>query len=185
MPGIGCVHRGGEKIPGDTTLCGFRHPLQRNTLGMTLLKAVDEHLRRSDSDSILALAGHVANALERPDLLHRNDSRARRIWVAGDNEGAILGASDCDCADNGLPLCVVVESVRTGCAAGMRRAWSRSFVNGRARRGDPHVFMVVPRRPQVPSEFEAGALAGRGRPHRNTWKFGRPSAAVESGGEHR
>jgi hypothetical protein len=108
---IGCAYRRGEGISGDTIHCRFRHPLQRNTLGTTLLKAVDEHLRRSDCDPILALAGHVANALEHPDLLHRNESHARRSWVAGENEGTFVDAPSCDCADNGTPLCVVVESM--------------------------------------------------------------------------
>jgi hypothetical protein len=87
---------------------------------MTLLKAVGEHLRRSDRNPILALAAYVANALECPDLLHRNESRARCHWVAGENEGTIVGAPDCDCAENGAPQRVVVEAIGACGAAGMR-----------------------------------------------------------------
>jgi hypothetical protein len=108
------------------------------------------------------LAGHVANALECPDLLHRNELRARCNGVAGENEGRIVGAPDCDCAENGVPQRVIVEPTGACCAAGMRRAFGRAFVNGRARRGDPHGLMAVSRRPQAPAKVEAGTTGTRG-----------------------
>jgi IS5 family transposase len=41
------IDLGVEGAPDETTVCKFRHLLERNKLGKTLLKAVNEHLRRS------------------------------------------------------------------------------------------------------------------------------------------
>src|SRR5258708_24782052 len=41
------IDLGGESAPDETTRCKFRHLLERNKLGKTLLKAVNEHLRRN------------------------------------------------------------------------------------------------------------------------------------------
>lgn len=41
------IDLGIEGAPDETTVCKFRHLLERNKLGKTLLKAVNEHLRRS------------------------------------------------------------------------------------------------------------------------------------------
>ena len=41
------IDLGVESAPDETTICKFRHLLERNKLGKTLLKAVNEHLRRS------------------------------------------------------------------------------------------------------------------------------------------
>jgi IS5 family transposase len=43
---VGCGS-GVECAPDETTVCRFRHLLERNKLGKTLLKALNEHLRRS------------------------------------------------------------------------------------------------------------------------------------------
>jgi IS5 family transposase len=41
------IDLGVEGAPDETTVCKFRHLLERHKLGKTLLKAVNEHLRRS------------------------------------------------------------------------------------------------------------------------------------------
>ena len=41
------IDLGTEGAPDETTVCKFRHLLERNKLGKTLLKAVNDHLRRS------------------------------------------------------------------------------------------------------------------------------------------
>jgi transposase, IS5 family len=41
------IDLGVEGAPDETTVCKFRHLLERNKLGKTLLKAVNDHLRRS------------------------------------------------------------------------------------------------------------------------------------------
>ncbi len=41
------IDLGAEGAPDETTVCKFRHLLERNKLGKTLLKAVNEHLHRS------------------------------------------------------------------------------------------------------------------------------------------
>jgi IS5 family transposase len=41
------IDLGVEGAPDETTVCKFRHLLERNKLGKTLLKAVNEHLHRS------------------------------------------------------------------------------------------------------------------------------------------
>ena len=41
------IDLGVEGAPDETTVCKFRHLLERNKLGKTLLKAVNEHLQRS------------------------------------------------------------------------------------------------------------------------------------------
>jgi IS5 family transposase len=41
------IDLGVEGAPDETTVCKFRHLLERNKLGKTLLKAVNEHLRRN------------------------------------------------------------------------------------------------------------------------------------------
>jgi IS5 family transposase len=41
------IDLGIEGAPDETTVCKFRHLLERNKLGKTLLKAVNDHLRRS------------------------------------------------------------------------------------------------------------------------------------------
>ena len=41
------IDLGVESVPDETTVCKFRHLLERNKLGKTLLKAVNDHLRRS------------------------------------------------------------------------------------------------------------------------------------------
>src|SRR5258708_36410744 len=41
------IDLGVEGAPDETTVCRFRHLLERNKLGKVLLKAVNEHLRRS------------------------------------------------------------------------------------------------------------------------------------------
>ena len=41
------IDLGIEGAPDETTVCKFRHLLERNKLGKTLLKAVNEHLRRN------------------------------------------------------------------------------------------------------------------------------------------
>ncbi|GAC1482705.1 MAG: IS5-like element ISPssy family transposase [Candidatus Dormibacteria bacterium] len=41
------IDLGVEGAPDETTVCKFRHLLERNQLGKTLLKAVNEHLHRS------------------------------------------------------------------------------------------------------------------------------------------
>src|SRR5437899_7987871 len=41
------IDLGVESAPDETTVCKFRHLLERNKLGKTLLKAVNEHLRRN------------------------------------------------------------------------------------------------------------------------------------------
>jgi len=41
------IDLGAEGVPDETTVCKFRHLLERNKLGKTLLTAVNDHLRRS------------------------------------------------------------------------------------------------------------------------------------------
>ncbi len=41
------IDLGSEGAPDETTICKFRHRLERNKLGKTLLKAVNEYLRRN------------------------------------------------------------------------------------------------------------------------------------------
>ena len=41
------VDPGGEAAPDETTVCKFRHLLERNKLGKKLLRAVNEHLQRN------------------------------------------------------------------------------------------------------------------------------------------
>ena len=41
------IDLGMEGAPDETTVCKFRHLLERNQLGKTLLKAVNDHLHRS------------------------------------------------------------------------------------------------------------------------------------------
>jgi IS5 family transposase len=41
------IDLGVESVPDETTVCKFRHLLERNKLGKTLLRAVNEHLHRS------------------------------------------------------------------------------------------------------------------------------------------
>jgi transposase, IS5 family len=41
------IDLGVEGAPDETTVCKFRHLLERNKLGKTLLRAVNEHLRRT------------------------------------------------------------------------------------------------------------------------------------------
>src|ERR1017187_1898977 len=41
------IDRGVEGAPDETTVCKFRHLLERNKLGKALLKAVNDHLRRN------------------------------------------------------------------------------------------------------------------------------------------
>jgi IS5 family transposase len=41
------IDLGVEGVPDETTVCKFRHLLERNKLGKTLLTAVNDHLRRS------------------------------------------------------------------------------------------------------------------------------------------
>ena len=41
------IDLGAEGAPDETTICKFRHLLERNKLGKTLLRAVNEHLHRS------------------------------------------------------------------------------------------------------------------------------------------
>lgn len=41
------IDLGVERAPDETTVCKFRHLLERNELGKTLLKAVNDHLHRS------------------------------------------------------------------------------------------------------------------------------------------
>jgi transposase, IS5 family len=47
MRGFVGIDLGVEGAPDETTVCKFRHLLERNKLGKTLLKAVNEHLWRS------------------------------------------------------------------------------------------------------------------------------------------
>jgi transposase, IS5 family len=41
------IDLGAEGAPDETTICKFRHLLERNKLGKTLLRAVNEHLHRN------------------------------------------------------------------------------------------------------------------------------------------
>jgi transposase, IS5 family len=41
------IDLGAEGAPDETTICKFRHLLERHKLGKTLLRAVNEHLHRS------------------------------------------------------------------------------------------------------------------------------------------
>jgi IS5 family transposase len=43
------IDLGVEVVPDETTVCKFRHLLERNKLGKVLLTAVNEHLHRSGS----------------------------------------------------------------------------------------------------------------------------------------
>jgi transposase, IS5 family len=47
MRGFVGIDLGIERAPDETTVCKFRHLLERNELGKTLLKAVNDHLRSS------------------------------------------------------------------------------------------------------------------------------------------
>jgi transposase, IS5 family len=47
MRGFVGIDLGVEGAPDETMVCKFRHLLERNKLGKTLLKAVNEHLRRN------------------------------------------------------------------------------------------------------------------------------------------
>ena len=47
MRGFVGIDLGVEGAPDETTVCKFRHLLERNQLGKTLLQAVNDHLRRS------------------------------------------------------------------------------------------------------------------------------------------
>jgi transposase, IS5 family len=41
------VDLGAEAAPDETTVCKFRHLLERNKLGKKLLSSVNEHLKRN------------------------------------------------------------------------------------------------------------------------------------------
>ena len=47
MRGFVGIDLGVEAAPDETTICKFRHLLERNKLGKTLLRAVNEHLHRN------------------------------------------------------------------------------------------------------------------------------------------
>jgi IS5 family transposase len=47
MRGFVGIDLGSEGAPDETTICKFRHLLERNKLGKTLLRAVNEHLNRN------------------------------------------------------------------------------------------------------------------------------------------
>lgn len=53
------IDMGMAGAPDETTVCKFRHPLERNKLGKVLLKAVNDHLRRS---GIRIANGTIVNA---------------------------------------------------------------------------------------------------------------------------
>ena len=45
------IDLGAEGVPDETTVCKFRHLLERNKLGKTLLKAINKHLHAAASRS--------------------------------------------------------------------------------------------------------------------------------------
>ena len=47
MRGFAGIDLGVESVPAETTVCKFRHLLERHKLGKTLLTAVNDHLHRS------------------------------------------------------------------------------------------------------------------------------------------
>ena len=49
MRGFAGIDLGVESVPDETTVCKFRHLLERHKLGKTLLTAVNDHLHRSGS----------------------------------------------------------------------------------------------------------------------------------------
>ena len=131
------IDLGVEGAPDETTICKFRHLLERNKLGKTLLRAVNEHLHRN---GIKISNGTIVHAtiIGAPSSTKNKESQAR----SGDapssegqavvlrHEGACRGRQQ-DEADSHNPG-IGRERVGRGCAA-LSAARSRDARVGRSR----------------------------------------------------
>jgi IS5 family transposase len=105
------VDLGAEAAPDETTVCKFRHLLERNKLGKKLLSSVNEHLRRNGikisngtivDATIISAPSSTKNKDEKRDPEDAPDGE-RQSMVFRD-EGALGGAHDRrDRADLWLP----------------------------------------------------------------------------------
>ena len=91
MRGFVGIDLGVESVPDETTVCKFRHLLERNKLGKTVLRAVNEHLHRGGikiakgtivDATIIGAPSSTKNQDKKRDLEMRQTAKGQQ-WYFG------------------------------------------------------------------------------------------------------
>jgi IS5 family transposase len=145
------IDLGVESAPDETTICKFRHLLERNKLGKTLLRAVNEHLHRN---GIKITNGTIVDAtiISAPSSTKNKDGKRdpEMHQVAKGNQW-YFGMKAHIGVDSKTKLIHTILDARRACGA------------TRAIRDKRHSFTLAPRVPRTSPTANTAAAAGSTR----------------------